>query len=87
MACVIVENDRVTNIIHIRAQDIESFAASSGLEIINDSEYGLNMGDYREDGSWYRDIDGVKTQLPLPEPEPTDYAAYYNAMREVIDGE
>lgn len=83
-----IENNTVTNMIYIDEANMALFN-SRGLEVIDPSPWGLTKGDYREGENWYRDIDGVKTALPLPvpEPEPNEYETYYNAVSAEIGGE
>ena len=63
----IVENDTVVNTIKIDADNMSAF--SNFMELIETEPYGLRIGDYRESENWYRDIDGVKTALPITDPE------------------
>lgn len=85
LSAVKIENDTVTNMIYIDEANMALFN-EMGIEVIDPSPWGLTMGDYREGESWFRDIDGVKTELPIPEPESNDYEAYYNAISTELEG-
>lgn len=64
----VIENNTVINRIYIDQENLEAFV-SKGMELIDSNPLSLSMGDYREEDAWYRDVDGVKTALPI-EPEP-----------------
>lgn len=64
----VVTNNIVSNIIVIDKTNMNTFI-ESGMELVETEPYGLVIGDYREGENWYRYIDEVKTQLPLPTPE------------------
>ena len=64
----VVTNNIVSNIIVIDKTNMNTLI-EGGMELVETEPYGLVIGDYREGENWYRDIDGVKTQLPLPTPE------------------
>ena len=89
ISAILIENDVVTNIIYIDAENMAAFIAG-GMELINpaDLEFDLELDDYREDGVWYRDVEGVKTALPLPVPEPVvdEYQQYYEAVSGELGG-
>lgn len=78
MQAAVIKEDKVVNMIYILEANLPEFPNA-----IDPSPWGLNIGDYTTDGgeTWYRDIDGVKTLLPLPEPEleSANYEAYYIA--------
>ena len=67
MTAAIVTNNIVTNMIYILEQNLPEFPNA-----IDPTPWGLMVGDYTTDDgeTWYRDIEGVATQLPLPIEEP-----------------
>lgn len=83
----VVIDDHVDNIIYI-SEKVMAEWQENGQELIDRETCGLAIGDYRQGETWYRDIDGEPVELPLPENVPSDYldlAAYYQAMKEVIE--
>jgi hypothetical protein len=54
MNMAVIENDTVINTISIDETNIESFSALIQKELYPADEYGLSIGDYRENGLWYR---------------------------------
>ena len=67
----VINNNMVSNVIVLDETLLDMFANLLGADIIPALPLGLGIGDYTEDGgeTWYRDILGVATQLPLPEEE------------------
>ena len=67
MTAAIVTNNVVTNMIYILEANMPEFPNA-----IDPSPFGLQVGDYTQDGgkTWYRNINGEATQLPLPAEEP-----------------
>jgi len=59
----VIQNDTVTNIIYINESNMALFQAQ-GFELLDTAELGLALGDRREEGVWYREVDGVPTALP-----------------------
>ena len=78
-----IQDNLVINVISIDAGNMEVFT-KNGIELVNTSPYGLAIGDYRDDGVWYRDIEGTKTKLPIRQSE--EYEEYYTAMQQEIEG-
>lgn len=64
----LVENNQVTNVIYITETNLYHFK-NAGMELIDTATIDLAIGDYREEDSWFRDVEGTKT---LIEPEPTE---------------
>ena len=82
-----IVNDRVENVIYISEGVFNEWVAA-GQELINVEPLGMIIGDYREDGVWYRDLDGQKVQLPIPEdtgPSYEELLSYYIATKEAIE--
>lgn len=80
----IIEKDRVSNIIYVDVLNAEAFA-KNGMELINNEHLHLRVGDYREGETWYRDVDGAKTEIVAP-PTAQEYQSYYEAMQQEIEG-
>ncbi|MPN00266.1 hypothetical protein SDC9_147460 [bioreactor metagenome] len=62
----LIENSRVSNIIYIDETNFSLFA-SMGMQLIDTATLGLQIGDYSEGGTWYRNIDGAPIALPFME--------------------
>lgn len=80
----LIENDTVVNVIYVDPMNAELFS-EAGMELTESASIGLEIGDYREGETWYRNMEGEKTQLPI-HPTAEDYEAYYNAMTAEIEG-
>ena len=65
----LIENGIVVNVIYIDAENMALFAAQ-GMELIDSEPIGLNIGDWRMDGLWYRNDGDDIIPLPIPQPEP-----------------
>lgn len=82
-----IVNDKVENIIYI-SESVFSEWTAAGQELIDVEPLGMHIGDYREGGVWYRDLDGQKVQLPVPidtGPSYEELLSYYTATKEAIE--
>lgn len=87
MNAALIQNNTAVNIIHITQTAMDDFI-QRGMELIDVEPLGIQVGDYRRDGQWYRNLDGQEVALPVPEdtgPSYDDLLAYYNAMKEAIE--
>lgn len=87
MNAAIIQNNTAVNIIYITKTAIDDFT-QRGMELIDVEPLGIQIGDYRRDNVWYRNLDGQEVALPVPEdtgPSYADLLAYYNAMKEAIE--
>lgn len=81
MIGAIIENETVTNIIVMTEDQIEELSVGLGKEIVDASEYGLQIGDVRHEDKWIRNAGG--DNLVLTAQEPRDYTGYALAMAQV----
>lgn len=82
-----VKNNTAVNIIYITQTAMDDFT-QRGMELIDVEPLGIQIGDYRRDNVWYRNLNGQEVQLPLPEdtgPSYADLLAYYNTMKEAVE--
>lgn len=87
MNAAVIQNNTVVNIIHITKSAIDDFI-HRGMDLIDVEPLGIQIGDYRRDNVWYRNLGGQEVQLPMPEdtgPSYADLLAYYNAMKEAVE--
>lgn len=87
MNAALIKNNTVVNVIYITQPAMDDFT-QRGIELIDVEPLGIQIGDYRRDNVWYRNLRGQEVQLPLPEdtgPSYADLLAYYNAMKEAIE--
>lgn len=85
-AAVVIANT-ATNIILVTAT-AQADLIQHGMELMPVEPLGIQIGDYRRDGTWYRSLDGQEVALPLPEdtgPSYADLLAYYEAAKEAIE--
>lgn len=87
MNTAIIQNNIAVNIIYITQPAMDDFT-QRGIELIDVEPLGIQIGDYRRDNVWYRNLNGQEVQLPMPEdtgPSYADLLAYYNAMKEAVE--
>lgn len=87
MNAALIQSNTAVNIIYITKTAMDDFI-QRGMELIDVEPLGIQIGDYRRDNVWYRNLNGQEVQLPLPEdtgPSYADLLAYYNAMKEAIE--
>mgnify|MGYP007066782048 CR=1 FL=1 len=87
MNAAIIQNNTAVNIIYITQPAMDDFI-QRGMELIDVEPLGIQIGDYRRDNVWYRNLDGQEVALPVPEdtgPSYDDLLAYYNAMKEAVE--
>lgn len=87
MNAAIIKNNTVVNIIYITQTAMDDFM-QRGIELIDVEPLGIQIGDYRRDNVWYRNMNGQELALPVPEdtgPSYDDLLAYYNAMKEAVE--
>ena len=87
MNAAIIQKNTAVNIIYITQTAMDDFI-QRGMELINVEPLGIQIGDYRRDNVWYRNLYGQEVALPVPEdtgPSYADLLAYYNAMKEAIE--
>lgn len=87
MNAALIKNNIVVNVIYITQPAMDDFT-QRGMELIDVEPLGIQIGDYRRDNVWYRNLNGQEVQLPLPEdtgPSYADLLAYYNAMKEAVE--
>ncbi len=87
MNAALIQNNTAVNIIYITQTAMDDFI-QRGMELIDVEPLGIQIGDYRRDGQWYRNLNGQEVALPVPEdtgPSYADLLAYYNAMKEAIE--
>ena len=87
MNAAIIQNNTAVNIIYITQTAMDDFI-QRGMELIDVETLGIQIGDYRRDNVWYRNLGGQEVALPVPEdtgPSYDDLLAYYNAMKEAIE--
>ena len=87
MNAAIIQNNIAVNIIYITQTALDDFA-QRGMELIDVEPLGIQIGDYRRDNVWYRNLGGQEVALPVPDdtgPSYDDLLAYYNAMKEAIE--
>ena len=87
MNAALIKNNTVVNVIYITQPAMDDFT-QRGMELIDVEPLGIQIGDYRRDNVWYRDLNGQEVQLPLPEdtgPSYADLLAYYNALKEAVE--
>lgn len=87
MNAALIQNNTAVNIIYITKSAMDDFI-QRGMELIDVEPLGIQIGDYRRDNVWYRNLGGQEVQLPLPEdtgPSYADLLAYYEAMKEAVE--
>lgn len=87
MNAAIIQNNTAVNIIYITQSAMDDFM-QRGMELINVEPLGIQIGDYRRDNVWYRNLDGQEVSLPVPDdtgPSYADLLAYYNTMKEAVE--
>lgn len=87
MNAAIIQNNTAANIIYITQTAMDDFI-QRGMELIDVEPLGIQIGDYRRNGQWYRNLDGQEVALPVPDdtgPSYDDLLAYYNAMKEAVE--
>lgn len=87
MNAAVIQNNTAVNIIYITQTAMDDFT-QRGMELIDVEPLGTQIGDYRRDNVWYRNLGGQEVALPVPEdtgPSYDDLLAYYNAMKEAIE--
>lgn len=87
MNAAVIQNNTAVNIICITQTAMDDFI-QRGMELIDVEPLGIQIGDYRRDNVWYRNLDGQEVALPVPEdtgPSYADLLAYYNAMKEAVE--
>lgn len=87
MNAAIIQNNTAVNIIYITQTAMDDFT-QRGMELIDVEPLGIQIGDYRRDNVWYRNLNGQEVALPVPEdtgPSYDDLLAYYNAMKEAVE--
>ena len=83
----LVKNNTAVNIIYITQSAMDDFIQRD-MELIDVEPLGIQIGDYRRDNVWYRNLGGQEVALPLPEdtgPSYADLLAYYEAAKEAIE--
>lgn len=87
MNAALIQNNTAVNIIYINQTAMADFI-QRGMELIEVEPLGIQIGDYRRDNVWYRNLGGQEVALPVPEdtgPSYDDLLAYYNAMKEAVE--
>lgn len=87
MNAAVIQNNTAVNIIYITQTAMDDFT-QRGMELIDVEPLGIQIGDYRRDNVWYRNMNGQEVALPVPDdtgPSYDDLLAYYNAMKEAIE--
>lgn len=87
MNAAVIQNNTAVNIIYITQPAMDDFM-QRGMELIDVEPLGIQIGDYRRNGQWYRNLDGQEVALPVPDdtgPSYADLLAYYNAMKEAVE--
>lgn len=87
MNAAIIKNNTAVNVIYITQPAMDDFT-QRGMELIDVEPLGIQIGDYRRDNVWYRNMNGQELALPVPEdtgPSYSDLLAYYNAMKEAVE--
>lgn len=87
MNAALIQNNTAVNIIYITQTAMDDFT-QRGMELIDVEPLGIQIGDYRRNGQWYRNLGGQEVALPVPEdtgPSYADLLAYYNAMKEAVE--
>lgn len=87
MNAAVIQNNTAVNIIYITQTAMDDFI-QRGMELIDVEPLGIQVGDYRRNGQWYRNLDGQEVALPVPDdtgPSYADLLDYYNAMKEAIE--
>jgi hypothetical protein len=59
----VIENDTVTNVIVVGDQNVAAFSEALGKELHTTNEIPLGIGDYRRENIWYRQVDGIETEV------------------------
>ena len=83
----LIQNNTAVNVIYITQTAMDDFI-QRGMELIDVEPLGIQIGDYRRNGQWYRNLDGQEVALPVPEdtgPSYADLLAYYEAMKEAVE--
>ena len=83
----VVIADTATNIILVTAT-AQADLIQHGMELMPVEPLGIQIGDYRRDNVWYRNLGGQEVALPVPEdtgPSYADLLAYYEAAKEAIE--
>ena len=83
----VIMADTATNIILVTAT-AQADLIQRGMELIDVEPLGIQIGDYRRDNVWYRNLGGQEVQLPLPEDTGPSYAElmeYYTSMKGAIE--
>lgn len=87
MNAAIIENNTAVNIIYITPSAMNDFI-ERGMDLVDVDPLRIQVGDYRREGQWYRNLDGQEVQLPVPDdtgPSYDDLLAYYEAAKEAIE--
>lgn len=87
MNAAIIKNNTAVNIIYITQPAMDDFT-QRGMELIDVEPLGIQIGDYRRNGQWYRNLDGQEVSLPVPDdtgPSYADLLSYYNTMKEAVE--
>lgn len=87
MNAAIIQNNTAVNIIYITQTAMDDFT-QRGMELIDVEPLGIQVGDYRRNGQWYRNLDGQEVALPVPDdtgPSYADLLSYYNTMKEAVE--
>lgn len=87
MNSAVIENNTAVNIIYITQTAMDDFI-QRGMELIDVKPLGIQVGDYRRNGQWYRNLDGQEVALPVPEDTGPSYAElmeYYTSMKGAIE--
>ena len=87
MNAAVIQTNTAVNIIYITQPAMDDFT-QRGMELIDVEPLGIQIGDYRRDNVWYRNLGGQEVALPVPDdtgPSYDDLLAYYNAMKEAIE--
>lgn len=83
----LVKNNTAVNIIYITQTAMDDFI-QRGMELIDVEPLGIQIGDYRRDNVWYRNLGGQEVALPVPEDTGPSYAElmeYYTSMKGAIE--
>lgn len=87
MNAAVIQNNVAINIICIAPAVIKDFI-QRGMDLIDVEPLGIQIGDYRRDNVWYRNLGGQEVALPVPDdtgPSYADLLSYYNAMKEAVE--
>lgn len=87
MNAAVIQNNVAINIICIAPAVIKDFI-QRGMELIDVESLGIQIGDYRRDNVWYRNLGGQEVALPVPDDTGPSYAElmeYYTSMKGAIE--